>query len=89
MFFILLIPRCANLSAIEADLFAALRDVRLAIAKQQNIPAFVVFSDSTLTDMCAKRPVKIEDFLKVSGVGRVKAERYGKAFLEAIANYKG
>ncbi|MCL2425974.1 MAG: DNA helicase RecQ [Oscillospiraceae bacterium] len=72
---------------VDNALFDVLRGVRREIAQKQNMPAFVIFHDSTLADMCRKRPTTMEDFLKVSGVGKVKAEKYGKQFLDAIVAY--
>ena len=68
-------------------LFEALRQLRLEISTSQGVPAFVVFSDSTLTDMCMKLPKTKEEFLNVSGVGEVKLEKYGEPFLKAIAEF--
>jgi ATP-dependent DNA helicase RecQ len=70
---------------VDAKLFAALRELRLAIASEQKVPAFVVFPDSALIDMCIKLPTTKEEFLKVSGVGQVKLERYGERFLGVIS----
>jgi len=78
------VPEESAPAPVAHDLLAALKAVRLEIARRQEVPAFVVFSDSTLVDMCMKRPETPEDFLQVSGVGRVKLERYGGAFLTAI-----
>ena len=72
---------------VDRELFAALREVRLAIAQEQNLPAFVIFHDSTLTDMCAKLPTTREALMNVSGVGHVKAERYGKRFIDVISSF--
>ena len=49
------------------------------------MPPYLIFTNATLEDMCRKRPVSAEDLLEVSGVGEKKAERYGQAFLDAIA----
>jgi len=68
-------------------LFTALREVRLSIAQEQSLPAFVIFHDSTLTDMCIKLPTTQDMLLNVSGVGQVKAERYGKQFIDAISDF--
>ncbi|GHU95476.1 hypothetical protein FACS1894208_08340 [Clostridia bacterium] len=65
-------------------LLSKLKVLRLEIAREQDIPAFVIFSDATLADMCAKKPRTDEEFLRVSGVGRVKLERYGERFLEVL-----
>ena len=52
------------------------------------VPAYIVFSNAALTDMAARQPGDLDEFLDVSGVGRVKAERYGERFLAAIAAWK-
>ena len=58
------------------------------LAAAEGVPAYVVFSNATLADMAAKAPHTMEDFLEVSGVGEIKAARYGEAFLKAIAAYE-
>ena len=68
-------------------LFEKLRALRHDIAKEQGVPAFVVFSDSTLIDMCRKKPISLLEFLQVSGVGKVKQMMYGESFLSAITEY--
>ena len=65
-------------------LFEELRILRKRLADESNVPPFVIFSDKTLKDMCAKRPKNEDDFLEVSGVGANKLEKYGEAFLTAI-----
>jgi len=73
----------------EAEgLFSILRAVRAQIAQEESVPAYIVFSNATLTEMAAKAPHTMEEFLEVSGVGEVKATRYGEAFLKAIATYE-
>ena len=74
------------LGASDADpeLVEALRSLRTRIAAEEGVPAYIVFSNATLVDMAAKRPQTLEEFLDVSGVGRVKAERYGVRFLEVL-----
>ena len=69
-------------------LFAALKAERTRLAAAEGVPAYVVFSNATLADMAAKAPHTMEDFLEVSGVGEIKAARYGEAFLKAIAAYE-
>lgn len=73
----------------EADdlLFEALRKLRSQLAKKENMPAYIVFSDAALRDMAAKKPVNEEEFLEISGVGQQKLVTYGKLFLEEIAKY--
>ena len=65
-------------------LFEELRVLRKRLAYESNVPPFVVFSDKTLKDMCAKRPKTDNEFLEVSGVGANKLDKYGEAFLEVI-----
>jgi ATP-dependent DNA helicase RecQ len=71
----------------ESGIFQALRSLRQTIAKQQNIPPYVVFSDSTLREMCAQLPLDREAMLGITGVGEVKFERYGPQFIEVIRRY--
>jgi ATP-dependent DNA helicase RecQ len=77
----------AELAGLPVDeaLFEALRSLRKRLADEQNVPAYVVFSDATLAEMAARRPATYADLLEVSGVGKAKLERYGDAFLALIA----
>ena len=79
--------RAAELAGLPVDeaLFEALRALRKQLADEQNVPAYVVFSDATLAEMAARRPATSAELLDVNGVGQAKLERYGDAFLEAIA----
>lgn len=72
---------------INATLLAKLKVLRLEIANTQKVPAFVIFTDSTLIDMSLKLPVDESAMLAVSGVGEVKYQRYGQQFLEIIHEY--
>ncbi|MBQ0037338.1 MAG: DNA helicase RecQ [Clostridiales bacterium] len=65
-------------------LFEALRKLRNQIAQEEGVPAFVIFSNATLEDMARKAPRSSMEFRRVSGVGEVKANRYGKRFVDAI-----
>lgn len=67
--------------------FAALKTLRLEIAEREDVPAYVVFSDASLRDMVLVRPRNEEEFLQVSGVGKVKLERYGEIFMDTIAEF--
>jgi len=72
---------------VDEQLFAKLVSLRGELAKNQNVPAYIVFADSSLADMCVQMPSTDEEFLKVSGVGQVKLERYGEAFLKTISEF--
>ena len=75
-----------NLTA-DDFLFAELKKLRLEIAQREDVPAYIIFADSALKDMCRIKPVDIPHFLAVSGVGKVKAEKYGSEFCSFIADY--
>ena len=68
----------------DRELFDALRALRSEIAREQNVPPYVVFSDKTLKKMAAVRPQEKTQMLEVSGVGEVKFERYGERFLSLL-----
>jgi ATP-dependent DNA helicase RecQ len=68
---------------VERDeTFESLRTLRSSLATEANVPAYIVFSDKTLQDMSQKLPQNKEEMLDVHGIGEVKFERYGEAFLE-------
>jgi len=68
-------------------LFAILRQKRKEMADEAGVPPYVIFSDRTLTEMSAYYPQSNESMLNISGVGQVKLEKYGEAFLEVIKSY--
>ena len=72
---------------VDEGLFAHLKEKRLELAKKSGVPAFVIFSDASLRDMASKRPTTLDGFSLIAGVGRVKAERYGFVFVQAIRRY--
>ncbi len=71
----------------EAELFERLRKLRARLAEKAKVPAYIVFSDAVLHDMCRKKPRNYPEFLNVSGVGQTKADRYAEAFTEVIREY--
>ena len=72
----------------DSSLLSALRLLRTSLALKEHVPAYVVFPDSALYDMCRKLPKNRAEFLTVSGVGEVKAEKYAEPFLRVIAQYR-
>ncbi|MDB2564068.1 DNA helicase RecQ [Amylibacter sp.] len=68
----------------DETLFSALRSKRRSLAEALNAPAYVVFADAVLMEMAKTRPSNLDEFSNLSGVGSVKLERYGKAFLKVI-----
>ena len=77
----------STIETVDRNLFAELKELRRELADEGNVPAYIVFSDSTLIDMCKKLPTTTEELLEVSGVGKVKLELYGDRFLKAIKSY--
>ena len=78
----------AAASRTDEPLLAALKALRFRIAQEQGVPAYIVFSNATLRYWAAKRPGSMQELLEVSGVGHVKAERYGAAFLNEIRQFE-
>jgi len=72
------------LEAGDQPLFEALRALRRRLADAQGVPPYVVFSDVTLVEMSRLKPASTQELLDITGVGQVKLERYGEAFLAAI-----
>lgn len=67
---------------VDDSVFERFRELRREIADEQNVPAYIVFSDKTLVDFASKLPTTKAEALDVNGVGEVKFERYGERFLE-------
>lgn len=72
----------------EEGMINALKDLRMQLAREAGVPAYIIFSNATLQDMAAKEPCTMEQFLGVNGVGQFKAEQYGEAFLAQIRKYR-
>ena len=73
----------------DSRLLLALKTLRARLAKEEQVPAYVIFSNATLDEMAAKEPKTMDQLLAVSGVGEAKAKRYGRAFLAEIRKYGG
>jgi ATP-dependent DNA helicase RecQ len=71
----------------EKELFEKLKHLRNRIAREENVPAYIIFSDSTLMDLATYLPLTTADLLKISGFGQVKTEKYGQLFLEVVQDY--
>lgn len=71
----------------DEDLFEILRELRANLARQNNIPPFIVFADISLKEMSTFYPIDVDRMLKISGVGENKLEKYGDAFIDAINKY--
>lgn len=73
---------------VNSELLDALKALRKGITSKKSVPAYVIFTDATLIDMCKKCPETPDEMLEVSGVGRTKLEKFGKQFLEEIAKFR-
>ncbi|RMD48824.1 MAG: ATP-dependent DNA helicase RecQ, partial [Alphaproteobacteria bacterium] len=77
-------PAQALVDEDDEPLFSALKAKRRALAEAHGIPAYMVFNDRTLAEMARRRPRDLDALARISGVGQVKLERWGDAFLEVI-----
>ena len=73
---------------ITNSLFESLRKLRYEIAQEEDVPAYVIFSDATLRQMEINRPMSEEEFIAIDGVGRSKLEKYGDAFIKTIIAFQ-
>ncbi|MGH7652506.1 MAG: RecQ family ATP-dependent DNA helicase [Gemmatimonadaceae bacterium] len=73
------------LGPAEEKLLAALKTVRTKIAREEQVPPYIVFSDRTLAELAVRRPRSLNALQNVRGIGPMKLERYGEQFLAAIA----
>jgi ATP-dependent DNA helicase RecQ len=72
---------------VDDRLLKQLKDLRKTQAKKLGVPPFVVFQDPSLEDMALKYPISMDELININGVGEGKAKKYGKAFLDFIAQY--
>ena len=72
----------------DADLFERLRTLRMDLAQERNWAPYMVCSDKTLRDLCRRRPRTMDELLAVQGIGERKAEQFGQALLDAIADFE-
>ncbi len=79
----------ADLDAPSSRLYDALRAERGRLAREQGVPAYVVFHDATLVEMAARKPRSAEDLALISGIGQRKIEQYGAAFLAVVREFAG
>jgi ATP-dependent DNA helicase RecQ len=71
------------------ELFEELRSLRMQLARERDVPAYIVFNDATLRDMAATMPSNHQELLAINGVGEKKIETYGDDFLGAIRAWQG
>ena len=74
-------------AAVSDDpLWFILKDKRTELAREQGVPPYVIFHDSTLLEFLNRRPISLIEMAKINGVGQAKLERYGDAFLQVLEN---
>ncbi len=69
-------------------LFEALRTLRKHLAEEQNFPPYIVMSDKVLKNLCEARPLTVEAFGEINGIGEFKKKKYGKDFVDVIRRFK-
>ena len=77
-------PAAAVLQPADQPLFDALRELRAQLAREQNVPAYVIFHDSTLRNIAERRPSSLDELAQVGGIGGTKLARYGDQVLTAV-----
>jgi ATP-dependent DNA helicase RecQ len=77
-----------ELSTQDELLFESLRSLRAKLAKEQEVPPYVIFHDKTLAEMAATKPATLDQMLDISGIGNEKLSRYGEAFLSEINRFQ-
>ncbi|MGO1117250.1 DNA helicase RecQ [Rhodovibrionaceae bacterium A322] len=73
---------------VDAKLLTVLKRLRLELAREQSVPAYVILTDRSLIDMAQKMPTCLEEMAEVHGIGDSKLNRYGAEFLEALEGYR-
>jgi ATP-dependent DNA helicase RecQ len=78
-------------SVVPGDdpLLMALKALRTRLAKEEGVPAYVIFSDRSLIDMAVKRPTSRRAFGEIHGVGQAKLDRYAEAFVAVVREHEG
>lgn len=74
----------ADKGIVDKEMFIRLRNLRFSLAKKQGVPAYVIFTDKSIIDMCVKMPKTMLEFADVYGVGENKLRAYGEIFLKEI-----
>ncbi len=72
--------------ASDDPLWLALKAKRLELAREQGVPPYVIFHDSTLLDIHSRQPKTLTEMAQVSGVGQAKLEKYGDVFLQVVGD---
>jgi ATP-dependent DNA helicase RecQ len=82
-----LVDAGANVNAYDEVLFSLLKNLRKKVAKEKNLPPYVIFQDPSLEEMSTSYPTSAEELANIQGVGMGKVQKFGKQFLELITSY--
>ena len=74
-------------AAADEELFEILKELRKEVARDEDLPPYVIFSEISLQDMATQYPISMEELTNITGVGQGKANKFGKVFLETIKDY--
>ncbi|MGK7391550.1 MAG: DNA helicase RecQ [Candidatus Cyclobacteriaceae bacterium M2_1C_046] len=77
----------ANMKAYDEKLFELLKALRKKVAKQKDLPPYVIFQDPSLEEMATTYPTSIDELAQINGVGMGKVQKFGKPFIDAISSY--
>jgi len=80
-------PSRTSAAPVDPDLVEHMREWRRAVAKRSGVPAYVVMHDTTLDEVCRRRPTNLNELLEVSGIGIRKAELYGREIFSALESF--
>lgn len=81
------LPASMQKGKFDNNLFERLKALRKDIANRRNLPPYIIFADTSLRQMAAEYPTNEKEFLKISGVGEYKLQKYGKPFIEEIIDF--
>ena len=76
------------LGTVDNALLGKLKELRRELAAKESVPAYIIFNDASLRDMCRKKPVSLTQFSAINGVGSVKLEKYGETFINIIKSHR-
>lgn len=76
--------RIKESQSVEQSLLDSLKQLRKQLAEKDNLPAYIIFTDAALQDMVEKKPLSLEEFGEIKGVGQIKQKKYGKVFVSLI-----
>ena len=77
----------APIGTTDETLWQALRKARMALAREQGVPPYVVFHDTTLRELVRIKPLKLEEMERITGIGEHKLRKYGDVFLRIVQEH--